>query len=321
MKRSKVVAAVAVLLTVIGCAMMIYAYCSEGDGNLYFLNTEKVEFNTDEVDSDFDSIKIINDGFIPFKITHTQSDKCTVEYPVINSAELFQIEVENKTLKIVSKKAPKSTLDNFGIYVENQKPRECVINLPKATYKRLEASLSGADIISESELSFNEVQLNSTDGEIKFDSQAKNLKVTSSSGNVILKLNADEAEVSSYSGEIEITGKANTLKASSQDGIKLDNTTAVHGEISSAYGDISLTDSFIDFLNIHGHDGDVKLERCDGKEIEIDTDSGSIYGLLLTGKTFEVKSSGGSVDVPKNADTGKCGLATSGGDIKIEITQ
>lgn len=321
MKRSKVVAVVAVLLTVIGCAMMIYAFHSEGGKNLYFLNTEKVEFKTDEVDSDFDSIQIINDGFIPFKITHTQSDKCTVEHPVINGAEIFQIGVENKTLKIVSKKPPKSPLDNLGIYVENQKPRVCVINLPKEAYKRLEASLSGADITSESGLSFDEVELNSTDGEIKFDSKAKKLKVTSSSGSVELKLDADEAEVSSYSGEIEITGKASNLKVSSQDGIKLDNITAEHAEISSAYGNISLTDSLIDFLNIHGHDGDVKLERCDGKEIEIDTDSGSIYGLLLTGKTFEVKSSGGSVDVPRNADTGKCELATIGGDIKIEIAQ
>ena len=65
--------------------------------------------------------------------------------------------------------------------------------------------------------------------------------------------------------------------------------------------------------------GDVHFDRCDAKEIYIETDTGDIDGTLLTDKVFLTDTDTGDVNVPKAVSGGRCEITTDTGDITIQV--
>ena len=72
-------------------------------------------------------------------------------------------------------------------------------------------------------------------------------------------------------------------------------------------------------MRIERSTGDIKMTACDAAEIEIETDTGSVTGTLLTEKVFIASSDTGRVSVPETVTGGRCKITTDTGSIKIEI--
>ena len=98
--------------------------------------------------------------------------------------------------------------------------------------------------------------------------------------------------------------------------------TGVKGNAESSYrtGDVNLTQFIASGrITIKRSTGDIRFDMCDAAELEVETDTGSIRGSLLTEKVFIAKSDTGRVSVPETTSGGVCKLTTDTGDIKIEI--
>lgn len=86
-------------------------------------------------------------------------------------------------------------------------------------------------------------------------------------------------------------------------------------------GELELKDLVSDGkLAIETVSGDVELDRCDAAAIGIETTSGEIEGTLRTGKTFEVSTISGDIDVPASEPgAGRCEISTVSGDVELKI--
>jgi DUF4097 and DUF4098 domain-containing protein YvlB len=87
-------------------------------------------------------------------------------------------------------------------------------------------------------------------------------------------------------------------------------------DISVSTGDIKNSAS-ADTIKIKTDTGDVKLDKCDAKEIFVKTDTGDVTGSFLTPKVFITKTDTGDIDVPKSISGGRCEIETDTGDIKF----
>jgi hypothetical protein len=74
-------------------------------------------------------------------------------------------------------------------------------------------------------------------------------------------------------------------------------------------------------IKIKSSTGDVKLTDCDASNlIDIETSTGDVNAVLLSGKTFETKTSTGINDVPPSTEGAPlCRIKTSTGDIKVTV--
>ena len=87
-------------------------------------------------------------------------------------------------------------------------------------------------------------------------------------------------------------------------------------DISVSTGDIK-NSALADTIKIKTDTGDVKLDKCDAKEIFVKTDTGDVTGSFLTPKVFITKTDTGDIDVPKSISGGRCEIETDTGDIKF----
>ena len=74
-------------------------------------------------------------------------------------------------------------------------------------------------------------------------------------------------------------------------------------------------------FSIERSTGDVRLDSCDAAEIFITTDTGDVWGSLLSDKVFITRTDTGKVDTPKTTVGGRCEITTDTGNIKIQIKE
>ena len=67
--------------------------------------------------------------------------------------------------------------------------------------------------------------------------------------------------------------------------------------------------------------GDVRLDKCDAGEIEIETRTGDISGSLRSEKIFIARSDTGRIEVPETLTGGKCKIISDTGNIDITIVR
>ena len=111
------------------------------------------------------------------------------------------------------------------------------------------------------------------------------------------------------------------LKYVSERKITLTNVSGEDLSAKSDTGSLSLTNvTAADSMKLETDAGSISLDRCDAWKLEIESDTGSVTGTLLTEKVFTVKSSTGRIDVPESAFGGECRIKTDTGSITIAIT-
>ena len=67
--------------------------------------------------------------------------------------------------------------------------------------------------------------------------------------------------------------------------------------------------------------GAIRLDRCDAGSLDLESDTGSITGTLLSDKVFVTKSDTGKIIVPETTTGGICKIETDTGRIEITIAR
>ena len=152
------------------------------------------------------------------------------------------------------------------------------------------------------------------------------VSIERSTGDVALgKINTSgDLSVETDTGKIEISDadcRDLTLKVSTGK-CNLSDINCVNLKSTGDTGDIDMTSLIAtEKITIERSTGDVRFDRCDASELDVETSTCSVRGTLLTEKVFVTGTSTGRVDVPETTTGGKCKITTSTGDIKIEIAE
>lgn len=261
------------------------------------LSTTKFETNNYDINEDFKNISIISDTA---SISFVKSNKAKVvcfeekneKHSVSLNGDTIEIKIENT----------KKWYENIGISFNTPK---ITVYIPEGEYGTLIISESTGEIEIPRDFTFSSMDIKASTGDIESSASVLgDAKISLSTGDISLEnISAQNLNLTVSTGDIELENiKCENLNSNGSTGsISLENVIA-NGKI-----------------NIIRSTGDVEFERCDGAELIIKTDTGSIKGSLLSEKVFIAQSDTGKVNVPKTENGGKCEITTNTGNIKIVI--
>ena len=285
-------------------------------GGILLINSINVNKNSETknyvVDKQYNKINIYThiDDINIYVSTNNETKITYVE----NNLFKYEINVVDNTLTIKQIKKKKN-LFNF-------KNNKLDIYLTNEIFESLDIEGATSDINIDQGLTFNNLEIENSTGNINIQSIVKN--------NIDIELSTGDLKVENSS-----FGNTN-IEATTGD-IKLLNVTCKLLDIETTTGDIELSNTNCDSLNIEittgktklinsivandlhitGSTGDVILDAFDAKNINIKLTTGDVLGTILTSKFFIVKSNTGKEDVPETRDGGECRITATTGDIII----
>lgn len=283
------------------------------------LGTVQYETNAHELSEDFQNISIDTDtAHVSFCVS--DDGKCRV---ICHEAEKRKhtVAVENGvlTVKIADERA---WYEMIGFSFDSP---FITIYLPKHAYNALTVYTFTGDVTVSKDFTFGSIEMSTGTGDVKNYASAEAVKLNATTGDIYVEgITANTLELSVSTGEVTVVDS--TCKGSVTVGVSTGNTELINVQCctlisTGSTGYVSLRDVIAqEMLSIERSTGDVHLERCDGGEIYIKTNTGSVKGGLLTGKDFVANTSTGHVDVPDSTvGAGSCKIVTTTGNIKIFI--
>ena len=231
--------------------------------------------------------------------------------------------VEENTLYVVSKGNEK--------WYEQIKPdltkKKVEVYLPSGELGTLKVSNATGDIKIPREFSFESSEISLSTGKVVYNASVKNaVSIRSSTGDVSL------SDVHAKSMKIKrSTGKAVLNNVSVDEVLELEGSTGkvetqkLRGKtllVSGSTGDVELNEVLMtEDIKIKVSTGEVEFSDMDASGIiDIETSTGDIKGSLLSGKTFDVRSDTGKIDIPEQTIGGQlCKVRTDTGNIKISV--
>lgn len=312
-----IVGAVLVVLGLISFAVVM----TINHWDFHRLSTVKYVTNTHSITEAFTSIDINTDAagivFVP-----TDADSCEV---VCHEAEniLHSVTVEGGCLTIRVQDNRK-WYDYIGIY--NGAPK-ITVTLPQGVYQSLTVKTDTGKTEVPGDFSFETVDISGSTGNVDcFASASESLKIRVTTGKVRVEdLSAGDVDLRVSTGGIT----ASKLSCSGILSIQTSTGRTVLTDVScgvltstGSTGNITLENvtASKDFSIVRST-GNVEFIKCDAEELSVRTDTGRVYGSLLTNKVFICRTSTGRIDVPKTATGGKCEITTDTGNIKMEIAE
>ncbi|MBQ9459718.1 MAG: DUF4097 family beta strand repeat protein [Oscillospiraceae bacterium] len=195
------------------------------------------------------------------------------------------VEVENGVLNVRQETVKKVSIHFFGFGVGDI-DSHLTVSLPRGTFESLKLETASGDVGIPADYSFQSAEVATASGSVSFDAQCGKLLVGTASGDVRLReVRADSASIATASGEVELKDTRVTEK-----------------------------------LTVATVSGDVEFEHSDAQEMELETVSGEVEGTLLTGKSFDVKTTSGKIEVPASTSgAGRCEIKTVSGDVKLRV--
>ncbi len=190
--------------------------------------------------------------------------------------------------------------EQIGIYWHETKT---VVALPQQAYTSLSVKISSGDLFLSKELSFAEVSIDSSSGDVYVScAEIGSLSIKTSSGDISLdSMTAGNLSLETSSGDISLS---------------LVNATST--AVKTASGEVSFVRLICaEHLGIESSSGDVELEFCDAASLSITTSSGDVDCLLLSPKQVVSKTASGEERFPPSTTGGPCTVTTSSGDIEI----
>lgn len=244
------------------------------------LSTRRFETNEYKIGENFNdiSIKTATADVVFALATDGQCKVQCYEY----EKEKHAVSVQNSTL-CINLVDEKSFLDNIGFNFTSPK---ITVYLPNAEYNALTIRASTSDIEIKKEISFNDIDIAVSTGDV----YVKDIKV-------------DALKISVSTGDIEVIDVfCKTFTSTGSTGDTYLRKVIVEGK-----------------MFIERSTGDIELNGCDAGEIFIETDTGDVEGTLLSEKVFVVKTDTGDKRVPNTTSGGRCEITTDTGDIYITI--
>lgn len=244
------------------------------------LSTVKYKTATYEISEDFNNISV-NKSTANLTFEKSDNNICKV---VIYEAENsnHKVSADGQTLNI-DFSDQKNWYDNLTVTFETEK---ITVYLPKNNYDNLSVTTDTGNVFLPEDFKFTDIKISGSTSDIKCYACAEN-----------------DVKISTVTG----TQNFSNLKCNNLD-------------VKSSTGDFYFANVIIaENLNIDTHTGDVKLNQCDAKFIEIKTTTGNVKGTLLSDKNFIASSKTGNINLPENSGDNKCKITTDTGDIKIEV--
>lgn len=213
-----------------------------------------------------------------------------------------EVKIENNKLVI-------TTIDTHHWYESmfdfNWDKQSVTVYLTKNVFNALSIKDSTGNIELNNSFTFETATVDSSTGNINFDSKVnKSLNVSSSTGYIAISNQelSNDLIVKASTGDINLKNiKSSTLN------VDVDN------------GKVYLSDVVVnDLLKIKTSTGDVRCVDFDGGMIDIKTSTGDVYLEVLTAKTFKATTSTGDVNVPQTTGP-ECIIKTSTGNITAKI--
>lgn len=271
--------------------------------------------NTYEITDSFESIDLsLRESDVTIKVSKDGTNKVVARQKKNYNLEVSVID------GILTIKETKNNLFNLI----NFSSCEFDLYVTKQVFDKLLIDGSTSDVTLESGFKFKEIMIDLSTGDVKlYDLITDKLSIEVSTGSKCLKnLNVDgDVYIKSSTGKTNIEnmtcdGKLTIIGSTSD--TKIDNCTAVNIVIELDTGDCDLSNVISsENLNIKIDTGDVELDSCDGANIYIITSTGDVEGTILSGKTFDIHTSTGSISKPDNRNGGICQVRTSTGDIEL----
>ncbi len=283
------------------------------------LSTRKYQTNNYEINQKFTGITInSNTADIIFLVS--DSEETYVEcFEEQNAKHLVQVKDNCLSIEI-------DDLRKWYEYIGlSFKTSKITIHIPEGEYGSLLIKSSTSDIEIPNELKFNNIDISVSTGNVRnCASSTGDLKLSTSTGHIdITGISAGKIELSTSTGDINAssvvcsddffvnvtTGKTNISDTICKSIFSKGNTGKV------ALKNVIVSETF----DIKRSTGDILIDKCDAKELNITTDTGDVKGTLLSEKVFITKTDTGRVNVPKTVSGGKCEITTDTGNIKINI--
>lgn len=268
------------------------------------------EFTNVNVDVDISKIE--------FKVSEDGSRKVVCEE---REKEYHTVEVKDGSLNIKSVDTRKWFEYAFNWSLT---PLKVTVYTPAGDYNDATIKTSTGDITIPNNYSFHALSVNTSTGNSDIKSNvAEELKVSSSTGNITLELNAKSLLASASTGKIALNNVnvAEDIKINTSTGdVSLTSVTAKNLTLEGSTADEKLTGTVIaEHTKIKVSTGNVDLIDSDSNTLDIETSTGHVKGTLLTTKIFDAKSDTGKVNVPLSGVGGLCKIRTSTGNIEIKI--
>lgn len=183
---------------------------------------------------------------------------------------------------------------------------EIAVYLPEKTYKELDIKTDTGNVMIPAGFSFETVDIETDTGAVDFQGNvSRELNIRTDTGRITCAaVKPEKLSLESDTGSVHVTD------VSASKDIKIDTDTGKIVLKRVTAGSV---------MEIESDTGSIELDHCDAGKIDIESDTGSVTGTLLTGKIFIVKSGTGSVDVPADSAGGECKIKTDTGKIMIRV--
>ena len=315
MSKTKIWLTAAVLLILIGC-LILCCVSVEAEGDFM---KKKYETNRYEIyENDWDISVLAGTADVKFVLSEdgTTSVTCFEE-----SKMKHTVAVKDGAL-VISLVDTRQWYDhiNFGDF----KTPKITVSLPAGEYGALLVESSTGKVYTSDKLLFDSMDIRLTTGNIQCLSSCHgrmSLK-TSTGGITVNGVSADSLALSVTTGEVSVSGAELTgdltLKASTGKA-ELSDVTCTGLVSSGSTGSLVMKNVIAsESFSIKRSTGDVRFERCDAAEINVEVSTGDVTGTLLSDKTYLASSGTGKVCVPKDTVGGMCRVTASTGDIDLK---
>ena len=270
--------------------------------------------------SDFTNFDIdIDTAHVEFKPTTDGTSKVEISE---REKEYHTVEVKDGTLTIKSFDDRKWYERIFNWYFQNMTIK---VYAPEQTYNNLKISSHTGDIYIPDGFTFSDVNVKLSTGNITLKSDVTNTtSIETSTGNISLEMDTKNLTTKTSTGNQKFVGvhvsEAMNLKASTGS-LTLNDVTAKSLEANTSTGDMRFTNVIVEEnIKLKASTGDINFMNCDAASLDIETDTGDVILILLTGKTYDVRSSTGRPHYPDPViGAGLCRVKTSTGLISIKI--
>lgn len=287
-----------------------------------------VEYKVTVYDVDYDFTDVyIDETSLDIGFDVTEQEKAYVRVMAQENIS-HQVYVENE--KLVIKRADDNTIKNsvWGINIATQTP-SLTVYLPKKNYENLTINSTSGDIFiyENKNFSFKNCEISANSGDIdvlgcvtdslivnntsgKIDvgfGSLKNVTLSTNSGDVYLQKLKDSHDIN-----IKTTSGDTNISLVTCDNLYVESNSGEQECLNTQVANLS---------EMHSTSGDITLEDFDSGELDLWSISGSIYGELLSAKSFITDSISGDIMVPKDGTGGVCLVRTDSGDITIAIIE
>lgn len=283
------------------------------------LSTTKYETNTHKITDTFKNISVDTDTadivFLP-----SGEGECSVVCVEENNMK-HSVAVENGAL-IIKLTDTRKWYQHIGLHFGTPK---ITLYLPAGEYGALKTVADTGDLSLPQDFSFESLDILESTGDVKSAAAVSgDVRITASTGKInftgksagSLTLTTSTGDISvggtTCAGDVNITvstGKTSLSDISCKSVVSRGSTGRI------GLKNVVATEKF----SIKRSTGNVTFDSSDAAEIYLQTDTGDVFGTLLSEKVFITETSTGKINVPKSISGGKCEISTSTGDITISI--